>query len=386
MVSSARGPGRPRTKPSEAVKKSISNMIDEPLPDFVQTVEKYLKEAKWTKEQLMAAIGIGETQLYRWGRGDSMPRKATVNRICTVLAQRLDEVYGDEVHDPFPATDLIDAMLNEFLQQAGFSGSTRGKSGDDCWNRIAKDKLWKLGYTMVPGWAEKSTSRLKKPEGEAIKYAEKIGRLMGLETEWVYLPFEEMPLAIRERKLDGIAPIMLLLPGRLFDFRFSQRCSTAKFTLTALVPEKFGRNLENITELPTKQVEVIFVEGELGDWGQNLLGDEYNNRGFPDIEKACAYMQAFSDGSKSTKAIPVFLIDSITAKFLIDKYSSSELMTLKKIGIPVILETYSAFCFHPDEKRLANAVDLSIDLIPPFNPSHTGQAVESLITLESSRT
>jgi DNA-binding XRE family transcriptional regulator len=366
MVSPARGPGRPRTKTLEAAKKPISDMIDKTLPDFVQTVEKYLKEAKWTKEQLMAAIGVGETQLYRWGRGDSMPRKATVNRIGMVLAQRLDEIYGDELHDPFPATDLIDSMLNELLCKAGFSGSIRGISGDDCWNKISKDKLWRLGYTMVPGWAEKPTSKLKRPQGTAIKYAETIGRLLGLETEWVYLGFEEMPLAIRDRKLDGIAPIMLLLPGRLFDFRFSKNCNTTKFTLTGLMPEKLGQDVEELTDLSTRQVEIIFVEGELGNWGQNFLGDEYNNRGFPDVEKACAYMQSCSDGPRNARPIPIFLIDSITADFLISKYSSSDLMMLKKVGIPVTLDTYSAFCFHPDEKRLADAVDLSIGLIPAF--------------------
>jgi DNA-binding Xre family transcriptional regulator len=361
-----RGPGRPRTKTSETPKKSISDILDKQTPNLVPTIEKYLVEAKWTKEQLMAAIGIGETQLYRWGRGDSMPRKATVNRICAVLARRLDETYGDNIHDPFPATDVIDAMLNELLQKAGFSASVRGVSGDDCWNRIAKDKSWKLGYTMVPEWAEPPPRRTGRPTGKAIEYAERIGRLMGLETEWVYIGFEEMPLAIRDRKLDGIAPIMLVLPGRLFDFRFSQRCNKDSFTLTGLIPEKLGQNVEKLTDLPTRQVEIIFVEGELGNWGQNFLGGEYSNRGFPDIEKACAYMQSCSDGPRNTRPMPIFLIDSTTAGFLISKYSSSDLMTLKKVGIPVALNTYSAFCFHPDEKRLADAIDLSIGLIPLF--------------------
>jgi DNA-binding XRE family transcriptional regulator len=356
-----RGPGRPRTKTSETQKKSISDILDKQTPDLVPTIEKYLLEAKWTKEQLMATIGVGETQLYRWGRGDSMPRKATVNRICAVLAQRLDELYGDELHDPFPATDLIDAMLNELLQKAGFSASVRGMSGDDCWNRIAKDKSWKLGYTMVPQWAEPPPRRTGRPTGKAIDYAELIGRLMGLETEWVYLGFEEMPLAIRERSLDGIAPLMIVLPGRLFDFRFSNRCGDTDFTLSALIPEKISQNAEKLEELPARLVEVIFVEGELGEWGSKVLGDNYSSKGFPGLKEACAYIQACLDGYKNDKVLPVLLMDNVTADFLKQEYP---LLSLKNIDIPITLETYNAFGFHPDEKKLADAINTAIELIP----------------------
>jgi DNA-binding XRE family transcriptional regulator len=371
MTATNRGPGRPRTKSLETPKKSISDLLDKQTHDLVPTIEKYLLEAKWTKEQLMATIGIGETQLYRWGRGDSMPRKATVNRICVVLAQRLDELYGDDLHDPFPATDLIDAMLNELLQKAGFSASVRGTSGDDCWNRIANDKSWKLGYTMVPEWAEPPQRRTGKPTGIAIDYAEIIGRLMGLETEWVYLGFEEMPLAIRERSLDGIAPLMIVLPGRLFDFRFSKRCGNTDFTLSALTLEKLDQDVEKFEDLPTRLVEVIFVQGELGEWGSKVLGNTYNRKGFPDSERACTYMQACLDRYKSDKIIPVLLIDNITADFLIKKYSAQ--VSLKTIDINISLKTYNAFGFHPDEKKLSDAVDVAIDLVPlgesPFTKS-----------------
>jgi DNA-binding XRE family transcriptional regulator len=356
-----RGPGRPRTKTSETPKKSISDILDKQTSDLVPTIEKYLAEAKWTKAELMATIGVGETQLYRWGRGDSMPRKATVNRICAVLAQRLDELYGDELHDPFPATDLIDAMLNELLQKAGFSASVRGMSGDDCWNRIAKDKSWKLGYTMVPEWAEPPPRRTGRPTGKAIDYAEIIGRMMGLDTEWVYLGFEEMPLAIRERSLDGIAPLMIVLPGRFFDFRFSKPCGETKFTLSALIPEKLSQNAEKLEDLPTRQVEIIFVEGELGEWGTKVLGNSYHSKGFPDLKEACAYMQARLDGYKNDKVIPVLLMDNITADFLTKEYP---LLSLKNIGIPITLSTHNAFGFHPDEKKLADAINTAIELIP----------------------
>lgn len=367
MVES-RKPGRPRKDTPPTAPRLIEDLVKKDVPKLVPTIEKYLLEAQWTKEQLMAAIGVGETQLYRWGRGDSLPRKATVNRIAVVLARRLDELHGDDIHEPFPASDQMDAMLNELLQTAGFSASVRGMSGDDCWNRIARRKSWKLGYTMVPEWAEPPTRRTGRPTGRAIDYAEQIGRLMGLETEWEYLGFDEMPLAIRERRLDGIAPLMVVLPGRLFDFRFSKPCGDTKFTLSALIPSQLSEKGKNFEDLSVRSVEILYVDGELGQWGYEVFGNGYQGKSFQDSNKAIAYMKAIV-GSKE-RTIPVFLLDNVTANYLREDFlkdsdsDGGKQFLLSNIAVPIKMETNNAFAFHPDEVQLTNAVDISIDIFP----------------------
>jgi transcriptional regulator with XRE-family HTH domain len=377
MVSTKK-PGRPKKQTSEQPKKDISSIYEKEIPDLVSTIEKYLLEAKWTKEQLMAAIGIGETQLYRWGRGDSMPRKATVNRICGVLTRRLDELYGDQF-DPFPASDQIDAILNELLQKAGFSASVRGTSGDECWDRIAKKKFWKLGYTSVPEWAEPPTYRNGKPNGKAIDYAENIGRLLGLDTEWVYLDFEKMPLAIRERELDGIAPIMIVLPGRLFDFRFANQCGDDTFTLSALIPGELANDIKSLDDISTRSLELVFVRGELGDWGARVLANRYNIDDFDKSvriqrfnrsDEAYAHMQA-SVANKENKT-SVLLIDNITAQSLEERsHREQDSSILKNIDCNIELKSYNSFAFHPDEGKLTDAVNMAIDLIPLINIKDT---------------
>lgn len=357
----ARGPGRPRKNLADSVKPMI-DLVKKDTPGLVSVIEKYLLQAQWTKEQLMAAIGVGETQLYRWGRGDSMPRKATVNRICVTLARRLDELHGDELHDPFPATDLIDAMLNELLQASGFSASVRGVSGDDCLTRIAKDNVWKLGYTEVPEWAIPPARKTGRPTGKAIDYAEKIGALMGLETDWTYFGFEDMPLAIRERKIDGIAPLMVVLPGRLFDYRFSAACGRSKFTLSALIPSEFRKQYEKIEDLPQKFVEILYVKGELGEWGCKMFESTYDSKSFSDSDKAIAYMKAMVENREKT--IPVFLLDNITAHYLKNILSKERGLELSEIEVPIKLETHNAFAFHPDERKLSEAVDVAIKIFP----------------------
>ncbi|NJR74831.1 MAG: hypothetical protein HC773_16690, partial [Scytonema sp. CRU_2_7] len=88
--------------------------------EFVQVVEKYLREAGWTNQELMNEIQIGETQLYRWARGDSVPRKAIVNRIAASLARQIDRTRQKLPHNPFPGSDEIDGIVNELLEAAGY--------------------------------------------------------------------------------------------------------------------------------------------------------------------------------------------------------------------------------------------------------------------------
>jgi hypothetical protein len=47
--------------------------------------------------------------------------------------------------------------------------------------------------------------------------------LLGLWTEWKYLEFDEMPAAIRQRQVEGIVPLMLVLPEKLFDYSSEQQ-------------------------------------------------------------------------------------------------------------------------------------------------------------------
>jgi Bacterial extracellular solute-binding proteins, family 3 len=354
--------GRPRKDgESEQPELAISNGY----PDFLDVIEKYLAEAKWTKRELMTAIGFGETQLYRWSRGESVPRKATVNRIAIQLANRLDAIYGNRLNDPSPATDAIDSLLNELLGAAGFAASVRGITGDDCWNKIAQNQCWTLGYTMVPEWAIPPERRGGKPTGKAIEYAEMIGRLLGIETLWEYLDFDVMPGAIRKRQVDGIAPIMLVLPGRLFDYSFSDRCSETPFSLTAISDRQLIDGADCLEALPANKVELLFVKGELGDWGASVLSNKYFLRqSFANADEAISYMQGLIERQELDK-IPVLLIDNITGEYLISRENDKEQTRLLQLDIKSVnLTTFNSFAFHPDEKMLVKAVNQSIPLVP----------------------
>ncbi len=340
---------------SRMAKNSKNNQTQEieSSSRFAQVVEQYIQQAKWTNQELMNAIKVGETQFYRWKRSESTPRKAIVNRIAVALADRINHIEKQEPHDLFPGSDQIDGILNELLQAAGYSASVTGKGKDSNWDKIAKNKAWTLGYTKTP-ISDIPDKAGAKPRGIAIEYAEKIGRMLGLHTEWKYLSWDKMSSAIREREIDAIAPLMIVLPGRFFDYRFSEPCSMERLSLSAIISA--SKSVNYFEELPINEVELIYVKGEIGEWGVDVLDK---------IDQAIACQdnqEAITKLISSSQKIGVFLSDNITCQQIA---AQKQLHQIKFQQIKNI-KTYLAFAFHPDEPQLITAVNSAIKLIEQF--------------------
>ena len=325
---------------------------------FVRTLEGYLVKANWTKQQFMAEIQVGEAQFYRWARGENVPTKAIVNRIAVFLARRLDTVYQDLPHNPFPMSDTIDGVLNELLEAAGYSASIRGKGINSSWQEIAHNRAWKLGYTLVyPHWATPPERYGGKPAGIAIDCAQRVGALLGIETQWQYLTWQEMPLAIAERKVHGIAPFMLAAPGRLFDYRLSDPWySGGKLQLTAVTPPS-KLDVEFLEDLPQQRVRLVYIENEIGDWVASMLGHSYEREAFPDKMKVISYMKAFE--SMESDVIPLLCSDHLFCQNVAQENNWQVL----KIRCVKDLQLYPSFAFHPDEEQLTASVNAVLKLV-----------------------
>jgi hypothetical protein len=324
--------------------------------EFIQVVEKYLQEIGWTNQELMNDIQIGETQFYRWARGESVPRKAIVNRIAVSLARRLDRSRQKLPHDPFPASDEIDGIVNELLEAAGYRAVVKGKGVDYSWHEIAKNHSWTIGYTEVPALSQIPDKPGSSPTGLAIQYAEQIGRLLGVNTIWEYLTWQEMPLAIRERRVHGIAPFFLALPERFFDYRFSEACTEETYSISAVIVPQQGNDFAVLEDLPNKRVQLLHVRGEIGSWAANVLSD-YQHQEFEDRKKAISHLLATA--GRTNDVIPVFLSDSLTCKYI----SQENNLQVIKIERLRNMKTAPAFAFHPDEEKLTNAVNSAISIL-----------------------
>ncbi|GAA6616561.1 substrate-binding periplasmic protein [Scytonema sp. NUACC26] len=329
--------------------------------EFVQVVEKYLQEVGWTNQELMNEIQIGETQFYRWARGESVPRKAIVNRIAVSLARRLDRTRQKLPHDPFPASDEIDGIVNELLEAAGYRAAVKGKGADCSWHEIAKNRSWTLGYTEVPTLSQIPDKPGSSPTGLAIQYAEQIGRLLGVNTIWEYLTWQEMPLAIRERRVHGIAPFFLALPERFFDYRFSEACTEESYSLSAVIVSQQGNNFAVLEDLPNKRVELVHVRGEIGSWAAAVLSDSYQHQEFEDRKKAISHLLATA--GRANDVIPIFLSDSLTCQ-CISKENNLQVIKIERLKN---VKTAPAFAFHPDEEKLTTAINSAIGILPKIH-------------------
>lgn len=359
---------------SSKKKPSLISESESQQSKLIELVEQYLAKADWTKQQFMAEIGLGEAQYYRWARGENVPSRSVVNRMAAILARRLDERYQNLPHDPFPYSDIIDGLLNEFLAAAGYSASIQGRGPDSSWQEINKNRAWRLGYTSVdPYWSEKPVSYGGKPSGLAIACAERVGDLLGVSTEWHYLTWQQMPLAIAERRVHGIAPFVLSAPGRLFDYRFSVSLDEALdihdkaeerkkliFELNAVSFLKYEDEEDiYIEDLPREQLELVYIANEIGSFIVNSIdqGDVYNKKMFLDKQSAIAYIQAEED--RRSGIIPMLCSDSMTCKSIAKSYNWSivKIKRLKDVKLS------PAFAFHPEEERLAAAVNTIIKTI-----------------------
>jgi transcriptional regulator with XRE-family HTH domain len=327
--------------------------------EFIKTIDKYLQKSNWTNQQLMADIKVGQTQFYRWQRGENIPTKALVNRIAVSLAIQINKVFEENNEDNhFYATDKIDGILNELLVSAGYSASIKGKGADSGWDEIDSDGSWRVGYINIPGWAEVVKEPSKKLIGKAVDYVEQVGRLLGITTTWErYYDWEKLSTAIAERKIHAVAPFLLNQPGRTFKYQFSNPCSDNRLCAKALISSEHAK-IESLEDLPTKDIELIYIKDEIGEWIAGVLGNSYKSKGFANEEEAISYF--ISPAAKSENRTPIYLSENIGCNRVRGKHNVHILNveSLSNVWLSPV------FGFHQDETKLKNTINYIIGMIP----------------------
>lgn len=345
---------------------------------FVLTVEEYLVKARWTKAQFMAEMQVGESQFYRWARGENIPTKAIINRAAVTLASRFDVLDRELPHNPFPMSDKIDGLLNELLVASGYSASITGDPLDSSWQDILKDRSWTIGYTLVPlSWAKPPERKNGNPTGIAIECAERVGKLLGITTEWKFLTWQEMPRAIAEREVHGIAPFMLTAPGRVLDYRLSDPWTkwmkmekeTREPSIKLAGVTLFNKIKKEVSleDLSVEHVQLVYVDNEIGEIIVALLDNTYDSFKCKTLQEAIAYLDSFKNDKGGT--IPIICSDGVFCRELSSNevYAKSISTTSEWQYVTIgELEKYRfnpAFAFHPSEEKLTAAVNSVLKLI-----------------------
>lgn len=355
--------GRPKKEESEKMSLSFS----EENNDLLVLIEDYLAKAQWTKRDLMLSIGFGETQLYRWSRGESVPRRSTINRIAVALAKRLDSLYGDRLTDPSPATDYIDFILNELHRVSGFSSNIKGADANICWERINSLREIRVGYLQMEGLIETPKLINEHPSGKLVNYVNMICAIINVRPKWCYLDNNILNSSVRNRNVDIVAPTVLKLPARKYDLEYSNPCSNQNHIVKALICEKdqnlkYSNKLENY---PESNLELVFAKGGLAEIGTTLLGYKFTSKSFDTEIEAINYINR---PHYQNQPIPIFLTDSLTHQSWINKtkfkheLKDFDLYPMIEMDTGLKIKAKTAFAFHPDEIKLREVINETIEV------------------------
>ena len=370
LNSQKKGPGRPPNKNKEAKEIDFaSEIVDKQIPSFVNRIEKYLLYGKLTKEQLMSLIGVGETQLYRWARGDSMPRKHTVNRIASAIALRIDSEYGDQF-DPYPGTDNLDGILNELLKASGFTASINGYTNDNVFNTVAKNRICRVGYMELQGFADIPSRKTSKPTGIAIEETNKVLQAIGLTPDFYKVEFHAAIAALRNGDIDLIAPTIDNLPMRQFDLALSQPLNNLRSKISTLIIKPIAsENLLTFEDLAPGRTKLFYLENEMGDISKSLFGEDYkyasDNIELKNLAVIVSTMNAMIQ--EESKITPVLVINSNSALELCEieeegrekKYKGST--NFIQLNNSTNISAQHVFACHPDETKFMNVINSAIN-------------------------
>jgi hypothetical protein len=343
---------------------------------FIQIVERYLAKTDLTKEQFaIEIIKIGEAQYYRWKRGENVPTKSMVTRVAVHLALCLDKVCQKDSPDPFPYSDRAGDLINELLEASGHivnvgtevNDAIQGKSWrlESSWDEIVNHKSWRLGFIsdVDPKWIKQYSRPGNLPFGKAIEYAERIGNLLGITTEWKYVSWQNLPMAIAERQIHATAPFMLRTPGRLLQYLFSDpwieggSIGVSAITLPKIM-EREGISEEiSLTKLSPDRIQCLCISNEIGSWKIDSLGYTYLTND-PIVNES---LEEAVNKLKNWKSelIPILFVDDIRGQELVKK----EGWEIVNVEFGKSLKFHPAFAFHPAEKKLVAAVNYTMGIL-----------------------
>jgi hypothetical protein len=320
---------------------------------LLSVIEKYIKEAKITKIELMTAIGLGEVQIYRWSRGESVPRKTTLCLLAVEICRRLDLAYGNGCMNTNLFTGKIDLVLGELLESTGYSFIS-GKIINSSWIEIDNTNIWKIGYSKyfeVNPVGEKN----QPPSGLIVNYCNSIANWFGWNIQWFLLTPEQMKPALMMSSIHTIAPCIPFSPDKFIDFNF---CNPyfENITYVGITDNSVGESFNLDLSVQNAKVKLIYIAIDIPAWFLSLF-EKFNQQIFASFDEAVAFING--EKSRNPESVVVLIVNNITAKSLLSCFQS-KLKLLPILGMEIKLQT--GFVVHPEESRLVEALNRAIDL------------------------
>ena len=345
-------------------------------PAFSALIDMHLKALDWQRPDFKKAIQdklgdyVSAAQLSRWGYGQrSVSRGLAIRAAVALTLEYESQRRSGKQLDALMCLDQLDVIIQEFLNKAGYPGNLKILPPSDVlWERIHAEKLSiAIGFNSCPPWAAAGAIE---PTGVAIDIAKRAMVLLGFRHHFEELSWAEMPEAIRERRVHLIAPLLMKVPARLYDFRFS-KAVTQRYSLGVgfIAAMAFCEpNTKTIDEFK-KGFALGYIAGEVGEAARAMLRFTSETR-LSDIESGANWV---FEGVASAEPRVLAYEKASCEKLVGEKQWRQQLRELAPPPSWAKVKFHVCFGAHPDEPQLINAINECLPLLHTFIESEFTQ-------------
>jgi hypothetical protein len=373
--------------------------------EVASLIERYRTLLKISQNELAGAAGLFNSQLSNiegrtlskehlcrlaWaiatlseekrGKDDDEKNDDDRKNIAKVWTHLVPNFQGP-VHSGFPRGRVdLDRILNSLLTAGGYAairGAELGVEGDQIWTKLARSRdqaEHTRGVLRIGWWGgfEYFSSATKAgPTGLAIDISRTVCDVLNLSPEFVEKDhFDQLIPALHNREIDVIAPILNIVPPRLFDAEFSTPVPYPSIIgLRGLIRAGQKENYNKKSEYP---LSIHYVKGTVGENLYALFDPDCQRTIWAqDFVEACQTVRDSADtatihcviGDTAAIATEAAKPENNRPK---DKEDKKNLVVVGPRGSGDIKFPF-AFCLHPGEARLRRAIDVAIDVLARSN-------------------
>ena len=356
-------------------------------------VAELLTFLRWTHADLAYWSGIAQPQLSKWLRGHiARLGPGELARISWAITGGLDGVLlsrsqgqqnkdeeGISYIDPLarpkaseppiyrrPACSQLDIILNVLLRLAGYSGVAEYR--DMVWRscfQAGHPRQLHIGHFPWPPLLNESN------EGVVGEITKSVCGLLGpVVPSYSPVPFYRCEEAIRSHYIDILAPLMMIIPGRLPWLEFSDPIPYLQVGLCGVLAQRYKGDVtikeENVLVPDRNSVQLVAPPREAVTLAVRNTSLTSEAAEYSDEEDAGAYgghsaylLEGLRSKPKSDDGrVRVVLTNSVSAEQACDRNTGLMRVEIEEIRS---LEFPLGFALSPEEPRLRRAINRAIE-------------------------
>lgn len=328
---------------------------------LTRMLEDHLEELKWSQKTLAERLGIDPALVCKWikGRQDIHPKQ--INRLAVVIAQGYDEQHRED-----RGMNCLDGLLNELLMAAGRSAAITGRNPNSVWARLSTStRQLRVGWVLYPPFCNEQRSPIAAgPVGVSVDVMMRVAELLGAELDWKLYDWGTILPALIHREIDIICPILLVLPTRMFQIRFSDILPELSIGVNGVVHKQYYSRvfLNHGQELNTNAIVVTYVQGEAGQDLCTMFAPRAHLDQHPHTSAAEACAMVFNEPLDDRQRVRCFVADHTIC---VNRYRKNQQ------DLALVYQTYPvdkprlqiAAGIHPEEDKLVEIINSCLKIL-----------------------